>query len=126
MVKGTPDQIPQLLPYTPEKAPRFDSDFDEEEEKEPSEDVNLQDDEDSEDGISERIKRAKELQRQQRMMEMEEEERTSVNRKKSYQSSEPPMPKVIDPYASDETSFIIPILVAVGAFIPLLFCLCKL
>ena len=36
-------------------------------------------------------------------------------------------PKVQDPYASDDTgSMMFPVLVAIGAFIPLVFCLCKL
>jgi hypothetical protein len=36
-------------------------------------------------------------------------------------------PKVQDPYASDDTgSMLMPIFVAVGAFIPLLICLCRL
>jgi hypothetical protein len=36
-------------------------------------------------------------------------------------------PKVQDPYATDDTgSMLLPVVVAVGAFIPLLFCLCRL
>jgi hypothetical protein len=36
-------------------------------------------------------------------------------------------PKVLDPYASDDTgSMLLPVFVAVGAFIPLLICLCQL
>jgi len=38
----------------------------------------------------------------------------------------PSGPKVADPYASDDTATLLPLLVAIGAFIPLLFCLCKL
>ncbi len=39
----------------------------------------------------------------------------------------PSGPKAKDPYAeSDDTSAFLPIFVAVGAFIPLIFCLCKL
>jgi len=35
--------------------------------------------------------------------------------------------KVQDPYASDDPgSMLLPVIVAVGAFIPLLFCLCRL
>ena len=35
--------------------------------------------------------------------------------------------KVQDPYASDDPgSMLLPVVVAVGAFIPLLFCLCRL
>ncbi len=32
---------------------------------------------------------------------------------------------IVDPYASDDT-YLIPILVAIGAFVPLLLCVCKL
>ena len=36
-------------------------------------------------------------------------------------------PKVQDPYAADDTgSMMLPVVIAVGAFIPVLFCLCKL
>mgnify|MGYP002803601567 FL=1 len=35
-------------------------------------------------------------------------------------------PRAIDPYASDESSLLLPVLIALGVFIPTLFCLCKL
>lgn len=36
-------------------------------------------------------------------------------------------PKIADPYESDDTSVtLLPVLVALGAFIPLVFCLCRL
>lgn len=36
-------------------------------------------------------------------------------------------PKITDPYATDDpSSMLLPIVIAVGAFIPLVFCLCKL
>ncbi len=38
----------------------------------------------------------------------------------------PSGPKTKDPYESDDTSALLPVFVAVGAFIPLVFCLCKL
>ncbi len=38
----------------------------------------------------------------------------------------PSGPKAKDPYESDDTTAMLPIFVAVGAFIPLVFCLCKL
>jgi hypothetical protein len=38
----------------------------------------------------------------------------------------PSGPKVKDPYESDDTTAMLPILVALGAFIPLVICLCKL
>jgi len=55
----------------------------------------------------------------------EQEEERVINRKKS-NLPPPTVPKVNDPYANDETSYVIPILVAICAFIPLLFCMCKL
>ena len=38
----------------------------------------------------------------------------------------PSGPRVADPYAEDDSSSMLPIFVAIGAFIPLVFCLCKL
>lgn len=38
----------------------------------------------------------------------------------------PSGPKHPDPYSVDDTSIMLPVFVAIGAFIPLLFCLCKL
>lgn len=35
-------------------------------------------------------------------------------------------PRAIDPYASDESSLLLPVLITLGVFIPTLFCLCKL
>ncbi|XP_058800045.1 malectin-A [Phymastichus coffea] len=35
-------------------------------------------------------------------------------------------PRTPDPYASEDSSILIPVFIAIGAFIPLLFCLCKL
>ena len=35
-------------------------------------------------------------------------------------------PRATDPYASDESSLLLPVLIALGVFIPTLFCLCKL
>ena len=43
-----------------------------------------------------------------------------------FQVRNPSGPKTKDPYELDESSAMLPIFVAVGAFIPLLFCLCKL
>ena len=50
---------------------------------------------------------------------------------KSFQESttarrKPSGPRVADPYAEDDSSSMLPIFVAIGAFIPLVFCLCKL
>ncbi|RZF40551.1 hypothetical protein LSTR_LSTR000430 [Laodelphax striatellus] len=38
----------------------------------------------------------------------------------------PSGPRTPDPYAVDDSSLMLPVFVAIGAFIPLLFCLCKL
>lgn len=41
-------------------------------------------------------------------------------------SRRPSGPKQPDPYSVDDSSLMLPVFIAVGAFIPLLFCLCKL
>ena len=38
----------------------------------------------------------------------------------------PSGPRVADPYAEEDSTSMLPIFVAIGAFIPLVFCLCKL
>ena len=38
----------------------------------------------------------------------------------------PSGPRTPDPYASDDTSSMLPVFVAIGAAVPILFCLCKL
>lgn len=38
----------------------------------------------------------------------------------------PSGPKQPDPYSMDESSAMLPVFIAIGAFIPVLFCLCKL
>ncbi|WAR01285.1 MLEC-like protein [Mya arenaria] len=59
--------------------------------------------------------------------EEEEEEEDQVNDSKQKPSRRPSGPKVKDPYSTDDTStMLLPVFVAVGAFIPVLFCLCKL
>jgi hypothetical protein len=116
LVKGKPEQIPQLLPYQPSQPKNFE-DFDEDEKENPS----ARNEEDEESDMNERIK-----QMQKQRFEEENNERVSASRKSKVYQQEPPTPVVTDPYASDESSYIIPILVSIGAFIPLLFCLCKL
>ncbi len=51
----------------------------------------------------------------------EQSEETSRKPKKTNSFDE----IIVDPYAADDT-YLIPILVAIGAFVPLLFCVCKL
>lgn len=41
-------------------------------------------------------------------------------------SRRPSGPKQPDPYVMDDSSVMLPVFIAIGAFIPLLFCLCKL
>lgn len=38
----------------------------------------------------------------------------------------PGEPKQPDPYAMDDSSMMLPVFIAIGTFIPVLFCLCKL
>jgi hypothetical protein len=35
-------------------------------------------------------------------------------------------PKVIDPYAEDQSSLLVPLLIALVAVLPVIFCLCRL
>lgn len=59
--------------------------------------------------------------------EEEEEEPDDEDSKRLKRRHTMAEPKVLDPYAADDTgSMMLPLIVAVGAFIPLLFCLCKL
>ena len=59
--------------------------------------------------------------------EEEEEEEDLLNDSKQKMPRRPSGPKVQDPYSTDDTStMLLPVFIAVGAFIPVLFCLCKL
>lgn len=90
--------VPKLPPYTPEKTfDEFEED-NEEEEKPNFDETN-------------------------RFQEDNEEETKASKKKRNYK---PAAPEIIDPYANDETSYLLPIIVAIGAFIPLVYCLCKL
>ena len=44
----------------------------------------------------------------------------------SVKNRNPSGPRAKDPYENDESSAMLPIFVAIGAFIPLVFCMCKL
>lgn len=57
--------------------------------------------------------------------EAENEQKEEVEEKntKSRRASGPKQP---DPYSMDESSVLLPVFITVGAFVPLLFCLCKL
>lgn len=61
------------------------------------------------------------------MEEEEEEEEADDESPKPQKRRKPAGPRVQDPYASDDTSsMMLPVFVAIGTFIPILFCLCKL
>lgn len=55
-----------------------------------------------------------------------EEYREEAEDKKSGKNRRPSGPRTPDPYSIDDSSIMLPVFVAIGAFIPLLFCLCKL
>lgn len=55
-----------------------------------------------------------------------EEFREEADDKKSGKNRRPSGPRTPDPYSIDDSSIMLPVFVAIGAFIPLLFCLCKL
>jgi len=59
-------------------------------------------------------------------LETEEETVTDQIKDSQGQNRNPSGPKARDPYENDETSAMLPIFVAIGAFIPLVFCMCKL
>lgn len=48
---------------------------------------------------------------------------SSREKSKNMKTSGPPQP---NPYSTDDTMVLLPVFIAIGAFIPLLFCLCKL
>ncbi len=56
--------------------------------------------------------------------EEEEELRRNRNNKKKRQPE--PEIDIINPYESDQTSYFLPIAISVAAFIPLLYCICRL
>ncbi|KAM4809224.1 malectin [Rhinophrynus dorsalis] len=58
--------------------------------------------------------------------EEEEEEEGSSTKKQSNKNRVQSGPRTPNPYASDNSSLMFPILVAFGVFIPTLFCLCRL
>ena len=56
----------------------------------------------------------------------EEVEKEEVEYNSKQRKNKQAAPKIVDPYANDETSYLLPILITIGAFIPLLYCLCRL
>jgi len=107
LMKGTIDQVPQLPAYKIEKPL---DDFDDEYEDADS----YIDDSESND-----------FQKSGKSSQ-ESDDSARAARSEPKKPDEFAAPRVADPYASDDSSYFIPILVAIGAFIPLLFCLCKL
>merc|ERR1712127_873947 len=110
VLKGSPDQIPPL----PENKPRVMTD--EEDDDEPAA---INDDDYDEDNTDEYETR----QKRQNMEKIGQELPDESPRKPKFDNFADEV--AADPYASDDT-YLIPVLVAIGAFIPLLFCLCKL
>lgn len=99
------------MPKLPLHEPEQPEDENDELESEPNEDY---ENEEESDEIN--------AKRQIRQMQEEQETIKKPSKNKVYSLEE----EVEDPYAKDESSYLIPILVTLGAFIPILFCLCKL
>jgi len=59
-------------------------------------------------------------------IEQEEDDVTDEHKESTSARRKPSGPRVADPYAEEDSSSMLPIFVAIGAFIPLVFCLCKL
>lgn len=55
-----------------------------------------------------------------------EDVKEEVEEKRQSKSRRPSGPRTPDPYQSDDPSIMLPVFVVIGAFIPIMFCLCKL
>lgn len=119
VMRGTPDQIPQLPEYRLEK-----EDLDDDVEDYDQSFKNEENEEDEVDEDLEERRLRREAMRQQNVQE--EQERVSRSKKQNSPKTVSPTLSADNPYETDETSYLIPILVAIGAFIPLLYCLCRL
>lgn len=102
--------MPALEPYEPELPSQ---------QAEEDEEIDFNDPE-QEEILRRRMREAQENE------EEEARERLKPRKNKASSGVSVDEPVVEDPYANDESSFLIPVLVAIGAFIPLLFCLCKI
>ena len=60
------------------------------------------------------------------LIDIKPKTKISTFQKSTTARRKPSGPRVADPYAEDDSSSMLPIFVAIGAFIPLVFCLCKL
>ncbi|KAG8225265.1 hypothetical protein J437_LFUL006498 [Ladona fulva] len=56
----------------------------------------------------------------------DQQEEVEDKRPSSSKNRRPSGPRTPDPYSVDDSSIMLPVFVAIGSFIPLLFCLCKL
>ena len=86
-------------------------------------------DNEGEEELDDETERAERRLRRQQQLQLDEQEEESASSSKSRKKSfndDASSETIENPYASDESSYLIPILVAIGAFIPLLFCLCKI
>ena len=126
VVRGTVDQVPQLPAYVKPVEEELDDDEAEKDSEENAAADEEQDDEDAEAMMARKVKK----QLGKKLYGDEADEADEANARRAAQRKKPaaaePTPVITDPYASDETSYILPLLFTVGAFIPLLFCLCKL
>lgn len=105
LLKGNLANHPKLPPLDVELAP------------EPVPDVA-----DIDDGIDNYVERPAQQQRQQQHQQQHQQQSDSTTKGPKRTSG----PKAEDPYALDDSSVMLPVFIAIGAFIPLLFCLCKL
>jgi len=135
IMKGVPSQVPALPPYERDLSEQPLGEYDEDDSpphRRELDDEEFEEDEDDEAGEeAERAKLNRLRREQQNSMRGagESQDESAASRKKQKSSSaakQLPTVEIDNPYESDETSYIVPILVALGAFIPLLFCLCKL
>ncbi|GFQ70527.1 malectin-A [Trichonephila clavata] len=58
--------------------------------------------------------------------EKDEEEEETTQEKKASPIRYPSGPRIPNPYETEDSSTMLPIFIAIGAFLPLLFCLCRL
>lgn len=116
-------EVPKLPEFLVEK----DDEYDEDLRSRRNEDSTFATD-DTDDDADDEDADEKRMRREAMRQSLEEETERSSRAKKSNTPKivPPPTLNIDNPYESDETSYFIPILVAIGAFIPLLFCLCRI
>ncbi len=57
--------------------------------------------------------------------ELEDEDEAPAKAAQVKRSLKPSGPKVVDPYTEDQSSSLMPLLIAIAAVIPVIFCLCR-